>query len=654
MLLHLICQMCIIVAICVLWRKSVVEFGFADVTDYEFSASFDATGFHPAKALGSSFWWTTVPSWILGIYTAFWSAMLDELQECHTTLELHKSELKPLPWSNYLTRIFGRKSSTKLEKENPDVSTTRKTLLLEYGHFPFVNAITAFRYGHTLLGLCMLLRAAFWGAGGAAASMFSVASVPFESSTRLVVDKVFDQYASVPYGQGQTLRSSALAFDIVSATIVNDGAPYPWTTPQYSFLPFRTREADASGTYTAHTDAYFSTLENCMTATQDDLVRDNALQIKRLTGDADGYAMLSVSFTQQGCYVTKPVLISALVQQYLISWSETTCANSTRNRSTRMGLISGIYNATAPYLTSNLQLISCTPNIYHYNVSATVSFSSSSNKTASNLAQVLAVREESHDAIWPSFARRWIGDIPIYATKDPTSLMSLDNFSKLVLFHTRKGTNISTTDIAAPDPETLLASFQTIYQAFFANWAQQSVYYPSGANDTIEGTLTRVRTRLFVVAGAAAAVLSIAILGFLTSLVLALYLFLNRGTLKKHLKLLLGHALLIHNSRDVDSYIQALEKAAGQEPGSADDVDLVEYAKQQKDLGRWTCEMNRREIMLIGRPQTSPGGDPLPPPVSSPATVISSRVNQGSEGNEGGIELQPRRGGQVGNAHVPT
>ncbi|KAF4462837.1 hypothetical protein FALBO_10350 [Fusarium albosuccineum] len=580
MALQLCCQVVIIVTICGLWHKSNRDNGITTVGDSR-NSYFDSAGFHAAPILSSSIVWATVPAWIISAYSSIWSAMLDALKKVYPMLELDKANMVRLPGAESLESLwkqFRQKLPvfSALPRSTPtDFSTAKHTLLLDYGEWPILNALKAIRVGHNLLGICLLLRAALWTAGGLTAAIFTVVPVPSETDVALYSDKFFDEWLGWKDGKGAGNSSLTPALDIVSATVLRNGENYPWTTDTHSFLPFFPASNNGSNNYTFDTEAYWATVE-CNVATEEDLERVGGVQLALQEDDELNSAQLRLGFRYEGCSVKKWFTITNTTLQYARSWS-TDCSIATGRA--RIGIFAGVYNATEKYHLSNLTVVTCKPLIYSSNVTLSVAVL---NDTAT--AKVLRFTEKSRKKIWPFFITNWLRNIPLYSVYDPTLYNDMDTFSCLVIGH---ATDKPTLDTITGKLQ-IVESFGTVFQAFFSNFVTLQAYFGAPRQD-ITGAMSQQKLRLFVVKSAALAVVCIIGAAFITTLVLTLHLFRNRPILERYLDLMLGNALLFRDSTnsDLDNYLRTLSARAAATGKDVDDIDLVKFAKQQPDLNNW-------------------------------------------------------------------
>ncbi|KAI8673264.1 hypothetical protein NCS55_00645600 [Fusarium keratoplasticum] len=584
MALQLFFQLVMIVFICALWHISQRNNGLATVPDND-NASFDSKGFHPASIWSSSIVWATVPAWIISAYSSLWSAMLEALKKVQPILELdrpnatrHTSALVWETWKQRLLSIVGRKPSQP-QMTTPTRSTAKRTLLLDYGEWPVLNGFKAIKQGHVLLGIGMLLRVALWTASGLSAAIFAVAQVPRETDTGLYSDKFFDEWLGWDEGRGSNTSSSIPAMEMVSATVLRGGQNYSWTTATHSFLPYFPIEKNASGNYTFDTEAYWATVE-CNAETEEDLVRAGALELALEEDDEYDSAQLRIRFNSGGCNISKWMNLFNSTLKYGKSWSVVDCGLAAGRM--RIGMLTGTYNASKRFRLSNLTVVTCMPTMYRSKATLEVFLSNDPF-----IAKVLNFTQHDKEQFWPGFSRTWIQEIDMYSVFDPKAYITMDSFARLVVGHASNELTLEN----IPDGETLLSSFQTVFQAFFANFVSLQAYYPA-KNATITGKVSRLQFRLFVVKSPAFAVVGIIATVFCVTLILLVHLRENRASMEKFLDLMLGNALLFRRSDGVEPFLQTLENRALQTQQPPETVNLVKFAEKQKDMESWPTWMD--------------------------------------------------------------
>ncbi|PNP78633.1 hypothetical protein FNYG_07979 [Fusarium nygamai] len=441
------------------------------------------------------------------------------------------------------------------------------------------------RAGHVLLGICLILRAALWTAGGLTAAIFATTLVPSDTPATLYSVKEFDEYLGWDEGKGTGNSSVTPAFDIVSATVLRSGENYPWTTDTHSFLPFIPVSKDFRGNYTFVTESYSSNLD-CTIATEEDLVKIKGVSLDLEEGDDLDSAQIRFGFKHEGCDVNKWFTLTNNTLQYARTWS-TDCGLSSGRA--RFGMFSGSYNATERFHLSNLTVVTCQPLIYKSNVTLEMSFL---NDTAT--PKVIKFSESSRQQLWPFFISRWLRDIPRYSLFDPTIYNDMDTFSRLVIGHASREATLDT----LPDKQKIGNSFNVIFASLFANFMTLEGY-SSAQSREVTGTMSRLRLRLFVVKSAATATVVILAVTFVTTVILALHLHRNRHITSLYMDLLLGTAILLRNggSSGLDSYLNDRVISNNAPSLGTYGTNLVEAEKRKSDV-------KSREVWVEGTPRT--------------------------------------------------
>ncbi|KIL90152.1 hypothetical protein FAVG1_06891 [Fusarium avenaceum] len=579
-----------------LWHISDTHNGIARVGD-DRDPSFDSKGFHPPEILSSSIVWATIPAWIMSAYSSLWSAMLDALKKVQPLLELEKANQKPNHWAERWKNIWKwllqrlsplRKSSAPTAQPSlgavSNHSTVDRTLLLDYGEWPVINGLRAISKGHVILGICLILRAALWTAGGLTAAMFAVVLVPAESQVSLRSTHYFDEYLRWASGVGSSNSSLTPALDLVSATVLRDGEDYPWTTDTHSFLPYLPVSWDGPGNYSFDTEAYSATVE-CNVTTEEDLARVGGIQ--SVVGEEDelNSSQLQLGFKSGGCNVEKSYLITNNTLLYARTW-QVDC--NLGNGRAKLGMLSGVYNSTAKFRLSNLSVITCQPLIYKSRVTLNMAFTNNTRAP-----KIISVSERNKQQIWPFFVSTWLRNIPLYSVFDPTVYSDMDTFSRLVIGHASGRPILD--DL--PEKGRISASFETVFAALFSNFVTLQAY-SSAPTKQITGTVSRLERRLFVVWTASAAIVAIIAATLVTTIILAAHLYRQRHFLERYLDLMLGTALLLRDtsSSGLETYLEELISRAGGKAGGLENINIVEFAKQESDL-------RNRHVLVDGTPR---------------------------------------------------
>ncbi|KAF5584307.1 hypothetical protein FPANT_7910 [Fusarium pseudoanthophilum] len=504
--------------------------------------------------------------------------MLDSLKKVYLFLKLDKEHQRPFPGVELFERIwkklFQYQSIQSQSTPRTRGSTIEKTLLLDYGEWPVINGFRAMRSGHVLLGICLLLRAALWTAGGLTAAIFATTLVPSETPATLYSNKSFDEYLGWDEGKGTGNSSVTPAFDIVSATVLRSGV-----------------SKDFLGNYTFDTEAYSASLD-CTIATEEDLVKIKVISLDLEEDDDLDSAQIRFGFKDGGCDVNKWFTLANNTLQYARTWS-TNCGLSSGRA--RFGMFSGSYNATERFYLSNLTVVTCQPLVYKSNITLEMSFL---NDTAA--PRVIKFSETNKEQFWPFFISWWLRDIPRYSLFDPTIYNDMDTFSRLVVGHASREATLDT----FPDKQKIANSFNVIFAALFSNFVTLEGY-SSAQRREVAGTMSRLRLRLFVVKSAALATVVIVAVTFVTTVILAIHLNRNRHITSLYMDLLLGTAILLRhgNSSGLDSYLNdRVVSSTPHSPGTYG-TSLVKAEKRKTDLKSYVvCAEGTPRTLHMNRP----------------------------------------------------
>lgn len=670
MLFQLSCQFAIIITLLTLLNRSNRDKGIATVEDSE-TSHYDARGFQSAPIFSSKIVWATVPAWIVSAYSALWSAMLDSLKAVHTDLELNKERQKPMPGSKTLGAlwqgIYRRlplPSSWRQQSPSPPAqavplarSTAKRTMLLDDGEWPVLNGFRAIWAGHTLLGICLCLRAALWTAGGLSAAIFDVAQVPFQTNVSFYSDTFFDEYLGFDEGDLNRKEEPPLpAFDMVSATLIRGGQNLSWTTGTHSFLPYLPSHISIGlGNYTFDTEAYWASTD-CVYYSGDRLRAEGLLEQALPDGELNG-AQIRLHYSHAGCNIRKWFNVVNNTEYYGRTFSTTDCGLSSGRA--RLGFFSGRYRTGSisgpnDFRLTEMVLLTCKPDFHRSNVTVTVSISDSETPGRNPVARILHFEERpgSREAVWPFFMKRFLDNLPTYSSS--SAVRDVDSFGRLVIDHTsdRPRADYVPSDIRLRD------SFEAVFHAVYSNYVSLMAYSDAPRRE-VQATLARDQTRLFVVYQTTYAIVAIVGAAMLTTLFLAVFLFRNRHVIRDHQELMLGTAFLLRdttgsgtgsgtgsragsgavsvNASGVSDYLEAVMKKAALTP----DFNWVKVAEQDDDLKNWKAWAENGVMHMENPLGMLPGGSSTGAhnPPSGPGT-LSPQIGQPSTQSNAGIQLQ--------------
>ncbi|KAK3374506.1 hypothetical protein B0T24DRAFT_720983 [Lasiosphaeria ovina] len=582
---HFLSQVIILVTLGTLWRVSVVHQGIMQVS--EVPDSFFVQGkLQPAPFVDSNLLWTTLPTWIMSLYGAFWGALLEELKSCQVTVDLHS--------------------------EKQGVRTVKQTLLLEYKHIiPFADSMKAVRNRHYLLAACMTVKIAIWAAAGLSAAVFSVANIPVVANAEITTSVFFDDVN----GGDRTVYSTKPALDMVASNLLNNGSLFAWTTRNHSFLPFNLAFEDRSRNgpinITATTEAYSATLD-CMLYQGDDFLRLGLLTMENVTAGTS----LRYNLVDRGCNVTSDYLLRKDVSVSK-SWVIATCPTAAGK--VRYGLLKGDYDSTSPFLLTNFTFLSCIPKFWKENRLVTVrSGLQSPGEVVDDVEAAPGTGTGERTPITPFFGSSWVTNLPQYVIVESVHLFDGDSLGYIVYGLRRL---LSTGQHNGTIDEQ---SFQTAFSAVYASFVSTSSVYKPAEPAVRQGSTSVQQNRLFVVKGPTIAVLTIVAFASAVSMVLTGWVQKHGSILKKNLGRIFGHALLLHGSTDISAFIDDVKRSASLDsqlansstasrkansnsnppaPGARpsqgdDDIDLVEYADRTKALNERKCWIGDKDNVL--------------------------------------------------------
>jgi hypothetical protein len=169
----------------------------------------------------------------------------------------------------------------------------------------------------------------------------------------------------------------------------------------------------------------------------------------------------------------------------------------------------------------------------------------------------------------------------------------MDTFSRLVIGHASGKPILDN----LPERDQIATSLSTVFAALFSNFATLQAY-SSAPTKKILGTVSRLERRLLVVGAASVAIVAIIIATLVTTIVLAAHLYRQRHILERYLDLILGTALLVRDASNsgLEIYVKDLISRAGRKAGGLENVNLVEFAKQESDL-------RNRPVLVEGIPR---------------------------------------------------
>lgn len=538
----------------------------------------DTVGIHQVIRWSYSLFWTTVPTWLMALYSAFWSALLAQLKSCQPMVELMKHRrttahgIGNRGWKQVFSCFSSHHPSPNQQGSN-QYSTVKRTLLLDYNKYPPLadSIVAAVRNKHFLVSACMLIKSILFLAVGFSAAIFSTTEVSSNSTIQVTTSRFFDDYVWAELPDMQS------AFDVISATLINGVLPLPWMTQNQSFLPFQSPIKLSNGNLTANTQSY--------SATSDCRIIDP--HTSNITLELSGQnnttpTIVNFGFEDRDCSIRTWITISSTRHRYVQTWSEIDCPGSTHSgQPWRVGIIAADFDVTAPQLLDNLSIISCSPSFWNSNANVTIL----SDET--DFGDVVEFSTSSKEQIWPVFMPPLLRDLPQYIVFEPTgdsnSTLQLDGLARLI-YRYAKTQDTSDTFASA----VLSNSTSIVFDSMFAVFTTLEVYSPVDNLTISNATLSLPQTRLIIVQAPAIATAGIVAVAFLVTIWVWIYSINHKEELTTSMELILGQAVILEGS-DIGAYIQKVEEDIRGSGGDLRMVDLVKHAENNETLNRWKC-----------------------------------------------------------------
>ncbi|EXJ68779.1 uncharacterized protein A1O5_07710 [Cladophialophora psammophila CBS 110553] len=521
----------IIAVVAVLLAFSQKDDGFVSVADQSVSSS----GSSQQISWQQGLLWTALPSVLLTLYRFYYDSVVTAL-------------LNEVPFAE----LYSDKGTS-----------VRKSLMLDYRTYPSIYAwVFAFRNRHWLHGSSMLL--------GWIVSLFIV---PF--SARLMAPSYVNLDRQTPVSLTTSFDSSAInasvdyssILDTVSAVRVHGGNLPPWTDGEFAFpaVDLSPMSEDPNGVSVALNIQAYSAYLDCRSLTD--------YQIDRL--DADEGSTITFSAIDRGCDVEIKGGVSGSSTTYLKTSSKLFCPGGTGF--SRLVMFIGSYDGDAPYLLSNLSLISCMP-LYrktpgYLNITRAIS----------NAPLLAFSPDEEHtsDARFDTSAsfESELQNVQHFTPGSPDFTSSLGT---VVLAYSRM--NYPSNWISA---EHMISSIATIFTTVFAFLAATVAYKPTSGATTASATLTSSENRLHVVPWIAYAFFAIFAVLVFQALLTLLHVRRHPTFLQEEPKGLMSSADFVSNSPSLHRVVAAAQ-ADREYKGR-----ICAYMESRYDIDRTKCWVTR-------------------------------------------------------------
>jgi Protein of unknown function (DUF3433) len=258
-----------------------------------------------------------------------------------------------------------RQPFIELRRDKSQAASAECTILLDYEAHPALwKWFIAFRNRYIHLGMTFLLSLAMWIVPPLGAHLFTVTTVPFNSTVTVTSSSAFNFSANSAYFDVRP------AFDDSLVTQLYGGYPLPWTTTEYAFSPFNTDGEARSSNLTANTTAYSAYLDCQAYASS---------QSETIYSTPDGSDSVTMYTIDRGCPVSGQLKTVNGTTLYGYTFSIQNC--SYESGISRSGIYAATYDPIAPEHISNLTLISCISSYWQTVGNLTVSITPNQGPT---------------------------------------------------------------------------------------------------------------------------------------------------------------------------------------------------------------------------------------------------------------------------------
>ncbi|KAH7140071.1 hypothetical protein B0J13DRAFT_586549 [Dactylonectria estremocensis] len=399
-----------------------------------------------------SFWdlgilWTSLPSFVLSLFGAYWAWMAGSIAERQPYVELR----------------------------NEDGAEARKSILLDYRVTASIwRWWGAFRNSHYTVGATTLLSVLLTYAVAPFAARLFVAEVVMKSDT---VPVIFNEAYNVD-GINATLDWRPV-LDTVAATLLYQGTQIPWTDDEHAFLPFTTSSDLVSGSIIASHSTAYSAYVSC------ELVDDYT--ITSTDGTEDSTSTVEISGNDRGCSFKQSFGVSSTQDIYFKTTVEFGC--SARAYYSRLVFTAATYSSTSPHKLDKLSVISCATGYRQVEGTLKVSVSSSGPPIIQSFEET-GQRDTERPKLWRVFEQDIFGPVSI----NPHTTWSTTDMGNLILYHAQRSqpSNFLASDVLA---KAISIVFTTIYLNAVALHGFETLTKSKEAT----GTAFSPVTRLFVV-----------------------------------------------------------------------------------------------------------------------------------------------------------
>jgi hypothetical protein len=420
---------------------------------------------HPklAKALWPGFFYTVLPTFLMGIYNNFREGTLSAVWDRQPFVELAKKE----------------------KGGSPEL-----TVMLDYSKAGWKRGIKALLNGHYVIAACAILGYVY---------SFGIVSL----TSYLFTEYHFDMKKTLPAFVLEEFNSTTFSqsdfrpvLDTVTAIQLYDANQPAWVNGEYAFASFK---ADVtSGNVTIESLGYSANLD-CVVITQSEYTLQN-----------DNGSFI-ISTDDRGCNISTSFLLPVPPAVLMSAWAEQSC--SLQSGSSRLLVVSSSSTMEDPQIPSNFSFISCIPTYWHTLGNLTINFGLTPEPSVATFGPLNGGSQfflDSRITYEPA--------LQTLMTFDAQSEIGGNDFGRLVYSFAKK------LDSESPlDPQQVMTSTIIIYASIFAVFSSSAFFDPVSPAANTTCIVTESVTRLIVVQPICYAILSIMATGFLLTIKLLSY-----------------------------------------------------------------------------------------------------------------------------------
>ena len=420
---------------------------------------------HPglANALWPGFFFSVLPTFLMGVYSNFRAATLSAVWDRQPFVELAKEE----------------------QSSSPQV-----TVMLDYSKVGWKRGIKALQNGHYVIAACAILGYVYsYGLVSLTSYLFTQHSFDMNKTLPALVLKEFN---SALFSE----TDFRPALDTVTAIQLYDANQPAWVSGGYTFAPFAVNVT--SGNVTIESLGYSANLD-CAVITQSQYTLQN---------DSNPF---NISVNDRGCNISNPFPLPNLQPVAMLTWVDQSC--SVQSGSSRLLVISGNTTLEDPQMWSNLSFISCIPTYWKTPGYLTINFGLESEPFVASFVPL----NEGTQIYWDT-ASIYQTTLQTLSAFDIDSEIDANDFGRLVYNFAEKP------DPGSPlDGQQVMASTFTIYASIFAVYSSSVSFESVSPASNTTCVVTESVTRLIVVQPISYAILSILAVGFLLTIKLLFY-----------------------------------------------------------------------------------------------------------------------------------